>query len=197
MPREPGHTNSRTSLRAAAVVGILVLVSIIFLGLQRLRPPENTGRSIPVAEASNEQREASAVTHSASVPTAAIRAGLPASAAPAPRGPVSPVATMRLATKAPAARATDAAPPVTLPASSMAVPSAPALPQRVAEPLPPSPTEQLGAANLRDICGKRGFIAGALCINERCAQAAYAGDAECVKLRRAAEEAELALQRGG
>ncbi len=79
----------------------------------------------------------------------------------------------------------------------MAVPSAPALPQRVAEPLPPSPTEQLGAANLREVCGKRGFIAGALCINERCAQAAYAGDAECVKLRRAAEEAELALQRGG
>lgn len=66
----------------------------------------------------------------------------------------------------------------------------------LAEPVPQAAPEPV-VADPREACSKRGFIAAALCINERCAQPRYAGHAECVKLRKAAEDAELALQRGG
>ncbi len=140
----------------------------------------------PVAASAADTREAPTTPHLEAVravahPTAAASAASDATAA-------SARLKVQLAKKA------DPSIPLAPAAAPVAVYAPPS--RAVVYPMPQAPSEPV-LSDPREACHTGGFIARALCINERCGQAAYASHAACVKLRRAAEDAEQALQRGG
>jgi hypothetical protein len=65
-----------------------------------------------------------------------------------------------------------------------------------AEPVPSAAADSSGG-DPRQACSGGNFFSRAVCMNNRCAQAAYSGHDECVRLRKLAEDAESASLRGG
>ncbi|MDO9314523.1 MAG: hypothetical protein Q7T97_08270 [Burkholderiaceae bacterium] len=191
-PPESGRTIAGSTIRTWAVAGVALALMVVYLGVQRPRNPVQIKPAIPATDAANVGRVVPAVAVSAVVPTTTVRRSI--APAPASARPGSTVAPARMKNTAPTSKPPEASLPAPLP--SVAVVSAPSPPPSVTEPVLPVAPKR-GVTDLRETCGRLGFVARALCVNERCAQAAYAGDAECVKLRKATEDAEQAVQRGG
>ena len=191
---KPGRPAVPPATRTWALAGVTLLVLSIGLGVQRHRDAAPTVPAVPAVGTSDEGRMVPIAADGADIPVAPAREVALAPQTTAAAARASDAATSRVKTRAQAARASEAAP--SAPLSPVAATVVPSSPRPVAEPLLQAAPEP-SVIDLREACGKRGFIASALCINERCAQPAHAGHAECVKLRRAAEDAELALQRGG
>jgi hypothetical protein len=200
-PDPPGATSSgRIALPSAIRIGAAACVALlavgVYLGSQRHRNAALEAPAVPSASTSNEGTVAPVAADTRHPPTATGVEG-----ATAPVRPVRPPASSAIVRPKPRTQAAVAAgavlpavpPPV--PAPGAALDAAPP-PRIVAEPAPPVAAEPAWT-DPHEACSKQGFIGRALCINERCSHAAFAGSPECVKLRKAAEQAEQAQWRGG
>ncbi|MFM9914790.1 MAG: hypothetical protein ACKVOX_03195 [Rhizobacter sp.] len=176
------------------ILGGMLLLMVVYGGTQHLRKPVQAAPVLSTTDAShvsNPEPVRRNAEEAIPAPVAKVRDGkskVSAAASAVKAATLSSARSSGATSLAPPPEAgSPAKAPAPVPASAVAVTQTPQMPS-AAEP---------GVADLRETCGKRGFIARSLCINERCAQVAHAGDAECVKLRKAAEEAEQAVQRGG
>jgi hypothetical protein len=177
-------------------------------------PPEtaSTGMAAPLAGvvSAHEPAAAHSETNLASTPapdalpkapsaSASASASVAAAAAVAAGKSITPAPGKKA--KEPAARKTVVA--HTSPASADTAPQAVERTQEL--PLPPvARPDQLRAAvtdpsggDPRRVCAGGNFLSKALCMNTRCAQAVYSAHDECVRLRKLAEDAEMASLRGG
>lgn len=191
---EPGRASVASTTRPWVLAGVALLVLSMGLGVQRHRDGAQIVPAVPALGASSEGRMTPIVADVADIPVAPAREVALAPRTSAAAAPASSTQAARAKPRTPTANATEAAPSAPLP--PVVATADASSPRPIAEPRLQAAPEP-SVIDLREACGKRGFIASALCINERCAQPAYVGHAECVKLRRAAEDAELALQRGG
>lgn len=197
VPLEPGRTASGSKIRVLAVMGCLLLGTVVYVGAQRPRNPAQTAPFLlRAADASYAGSGVLIAAPSAAASTVRVREGKRTGPAPVSAGPSAAQATARLNQKTLIAKTPEVESSVPLPAPPAIVAQSPSMPRSASEPVAQAGS-RLVAVGLHEACGRQGFIARALCINERCTQAAYAGDAECVKLRKATEDAELAVQRGG
>ena len=189
-PRAAFGTRNRAAAGAA-----LLLVVVVCLGVLRQRDPTP---ALPVAsEPSAAIAAPTAPPAIEGTPSATAREVVLDSVPPgAPTTTASMVAVARPKPRPSTVKSEAAASPAALPSPQAAAIAVATTSGPVADPVPASAPEP-AVTDPREACGKRGFIAAAVCINERCAQPTYAGHAQCVQLRRAAEDAELALQRGG
>lgn len=194
---EPGRAPMLSATVKALAAGLALLVLVVCVSVLRHRDPVPAMPGGAAAGAASAEIAASAVAPdtagapTATAPGAAVPLRSTASSSAAPS-----VTTARLKPRTPTVAHDAIASSGVSPPPPVAATTAAASPRPLAEPVPQAAPEPV-VADPREACSKRGFIAAALCINERCAQPRYAGHAECVKLRKAAEDAELALQRGG
>jgi hypothetical protein len=206
---------SSPSWRVPILVAIVLGAALAFmLGSGRHAasgtPPEtaSTGMAAPLAGvvSAHEPAAPHSETSLASTPAPdalpkapSASASVAAAAAVAAGKSITPVPGKK--TKEPAARKTVVA--HTSPASADAAPQAVDRTQEL--PLPPvAHPDQVRAAltdpsggDPRRACAGGNFLSKALCMNTRCAQAVYSAHDECVRLRKLAEDAEMASLRGG
>ncbi len=196
-PLKPGRTSTGAKIRVLAVIGGLLMGTVVYVGAQRPRNPVRTAPFLlQAADASYARSGVPIAAPSAAASTARVREGKRTVPAPVAAGPGATQATARLNHKASLAKTPEAESSVPLPPPPVAVAQSPAMPRSASEPVSQAGSRPV-AVGLHDACDRQGFIARALCINERCTQAAHAGDPECVRLRKATEDADLAVQRGG
>jgi hypothetical protein len=196
-PPKPGRTAPGSKIRVLAVIGGLLLGTVVYVGAQRPRDPVQTAPFI--LQAADATYAGSGVPIAA--PTAAasigrVRESKRSLPAPVSAGPSATQATARSNHKTSLAKASEAESSVPLPTPPVAVAPSPSMPRSASEPVAQAVSRPV-AVGLHDACGRKGFIARSLCINERCTLPAHAGDPECVRLRKETEDAELAVQRGG
>ena len=195
-PLKPGRTSTGAKIRVLAVIGGLLLGTVVYVGAQRPRNPVRTAPFLLQAADASYASGVPIAAPSAAASTVDVREGKRTVPAPVSAGSGATQATARLNHKASLAKTPEAESFVPLPPPPVAVAQSPSMPRSASEPVAQAVARPV-AVGLHDACGRQGFIARALCINERCTLAAHAGDPECVRLRKATEDAELAVQRGG
>lgn len=175
-----------------------------------------TGRPTTGSGAPNEAAAPGAVSPVAAVDLPALSVTSPGEAMRASSSPADPVSAAMASPGS--AGTTTAAVPVrknkeqiarksvlahaSSPSGEAQVPSAegsPELQQAPAAPMDPVPQAVADPSgnDPRQVCSGGNFFSRAVCMNNRCAQSAYAGHDECVRLRKVAEDAEMSSLRGG
>lgn len=198
----------RAALPLAAVAGVLLVASMLHLLQRRAAPSQGdlalAAASQPAAASEGEAadpvlalvqsqqaaREASSSPAAGSAGTASAPAASAATAPTmAPPSPDKVAADRRAATEAARKRreAAAAAAPVTAPPAVAAPTERPPVEVTQAAPASvPTPVDT-GPASPSEACGKRVFLARAMCLDEQCATPRFHAHAECVAIREARE----------
>lgn len=193
----PGGNAASSAIRPWAAVGIALLALGAYLGSRTASDPVRDAPTARSVSASNDAAVSPPAATALSLPVATVRAPAAASVRPARTASAATLSIAAVARPKPqvAKQAAVALPvaPSSPPVASTGVAAPPRTVVEAVRPIAPEPT----ANDLREACGNRGFIANALCVNERCAQAAFGSHPECVELRKAADDAEQTQSRGG
>jgi hypothetical protein len=201
LPQQPAGSSARWRVAVAATIALGTAIAIVWGS-----GPSAGGTSTGVASAA----VAVPLTEDTS-PAAPVASGVEANrasnSAPDAAAVLPSAATGKNAAAPPDKKAKDstARKPVVAhssPASASAVPQPVEHPQELTaavvhpEPVRAAPADP-SSSDPRQACTGGNFFSKAVCMNTRCAQPAYSAHDECVRLRKLADDAEMASLRGG